>query len=447
MEQLRLQCGLILFLICPNNHNENRFDLNKKQILAISLGNTLEWLDFGLIIYMAPLIGATFFPHRTTTAAALETLTVFAAGFICRPLGGIIFGHFGDTLGRAKPLRFSVLLIALSTILVGILPSYESIGWLSPLLFTLIRLAQGISIGGEYTGVMIMLAESAPKNRRGFLTSFAASGANLGFLLATVLLVFLKMHFSKEAISDWAWRLPFLLAGLPGILILYYRFKLSETRVYARLQSTHHLTPIPFLTALTLAPRQLLIILGLTCMSSSFYYIFFGFMPTYLDIFVGVSLQNSLLIQSLLLIAMLILVPIAGLWGDLWNRRNMLLLTAVCIIIFALPCFQLLESGKQASILLAMMIATFISSLDQGNSLAAVVENCPENVRYSGIAFSYNLGMALFGGTAPIIVSLLIAKNGSLSPAYYLMGMASISLLAASRLLRDNQSMQFIDFL
>lgn len=423
------------------SHNENRFDLNKKQILAISLGNTLEWLDFGLIIYMAPLIGATFFPHRTPAAATLETLTVFAAGFICRPLGGIIFGHFGDTLGRAKPLRLSVLLIALSTIFVGILPSYETIGWLSPLLFTLIRLAQGISIGGEYTGVMIMLAESAPKNKRGFLTSFAASGANLGFLLATILLLLLKMFFSKEAIADWGWRLPFLFAGLPGMIILYYRFKLSETRVYTRLQSTHHLTTIPFVTALSLAPRQLLIILGLTCMSSSFYYIFFGFMPTYLDVFVGVSLQSSLLIQSLLLVAMLFLVPIAGLLGDLWSRRNLLLFTASCIIIFALPCFKLLDSGEHASIMLAMMIATFISSLDQGNSLAAVVETCPENVRYSGIAFSYNLGMALFGGTAPIVVSLLITKSGLLAPSYYLLGMACVSLLAASRLLPRNQSM------
>ncbi len=416
--------------------------MNKKQILSISLGNTLEWLDFGLIIYMAPLIGATFFPHHTGTTATLETLTVFAAGFICRPLGGILFGHIGDTRGRAKPLRFSVLLIALSTILVGILPSYETIGWLSPVLFTLIRLAQGISIGGEYTGVMIMLAESAPKNKRGFITSFAASGANLGFLLATVSLILLKIFLSKQAIADWGWRLPFLLAGLPGLIILYYRFKLSETRIYSRLKSTHHLTAIPFVTALTLAPKQLLVILGLTCMSSSFYYIFFGFMPTYLDVFMGVPLQSSLFTQSLLLVAMLFLVPVVGFLGDRFSRRNMLLLTASCIIIFSVPCFMLLGTTHQASIMLAMMIATIISSLDQGNSLAAVVENCPENVRYSGIAFSYNLGMALFGGTAPIIVSLLLGQGGMLSPAYYLIGMACVSLFAASYLLHHNQSMR-----
>ncbi len=418
--------------------------MNRKQILTISLGNTLEWLDFGLIIYMAPLIGATFFPHHTGVTATLETFTVFAAGFICRPLGGILFGHIGDTQGRAKPLRFSVLLIALSTILVGILPSYETIGWLSPVLFTLVRLAQGISIGGEYTGVMIVLAESAPENKRGFITSFAASGANLGFLLATASLILLKIFLSKQAIADWGWRLPFLLAGLPGLIVLYYRFKLSETHIYSRLKSTHHLTVVPFVTALTLAPKQLLIILGLTCMSSSFYYIFFGFMPTYLDMFVGVPLQKSLLIQSVLLVAMLFLVPIAGFLGDRFSRRNMLLLTASCIIVFAFPCFEWLETGRQVTVMLAMIIATLISSMDQGNSLAAVVENCPENVRYSGIAFSYNLGMALFGGTAPIIVSLLIASSGTLAPAYYLIGMACVSFFAARQLLRHNQTVKFV---
>ncbi len=418
--------------------------MNKKQILSISLGNTLEWLDFGLIIYMAPLIGATFFPHHTGTTATLETLTIFAAGFICRPLGGILFGHLGDTSGRAKPLRFSVLLIALSTILVGILPSYETIGWLSPVLFTFIRLAQGVSIGGEYTGVMIMLAESAPKNKRGFITSFAASGANLGFLLATLSLILLKIFLSSQSIADWGWRLPFLLAGLPGLIILYYRFKLTETPIYSRLKSAHHLTTIPFVTALTLAPKQLLVILGLTCMSSSFYYIFFGFMPTYLDVFMGVPLQSSLLAQSLFLIGMLFLVPVAGYLGDRFSRRKMLLLTAAGIIIFSIPCFMLLGTTHPANMMVAMMIATIISSLDQGNSLAAVVENCPENVRYSGIAFSYNLGMALFGGTAPIIVSLLLGQSGMLSPAYYLIGMAGVSLFAASYLLHHNQSLKSI---
>lgn len=415
--------------------------MKKSHVLATSLGNTLEWFDFGLFIFMAPLIGAKFFPPLAGVSNTLEALMVFAGGFICRPLGGILFGHLGDTRGRAQTLRLSVLLIAVSTLLVGLLPSYNSIGILAPILFTLLRLAQGISIGGEYSGVMIYLAESAPQKQRGFITSFAATGANFGFLLATISYMLLKIFLSKELIADWGWRIPLIFAGVPGLIILYFRFKLKETRIYSHLKLTHHLTTQPFITAIRYAPKQLLKILGLTCMSSSFYYVFFGFMPTYLETYIGIPMKIALIMQTGLLITMLFLVPLAGFFGDYFTRKKMLVLTAICIILSVLPCFYLLQEKSIFAVILSLCIATLLSSLDQGNSLTAVVENCPDNVRYSGIAFSYNLGMALFGGTAPLIVTLLTQKLGLLAPAYYLILMASISLIAASTLLSRNQSM------
>ena len=204
---------------------------------------------------MAPIIGANFFPQASAGNATIKALIVFAAGFLCRPLGGIFFGYFGDTRGRAKTLRISILIITISTFLVGVIPSYEEIGLTAPILFILLRLIQGVSIGGEYSGIMIYLAESAPRNKRGFTTSFAAIGANLGFLLATVTLMLLHFIFSKEAITDWAWRLPFLLIGFPGSLIIYYRFKLSESPVYLQLQKKNHLEPIPIISA-PLCQRQ-----------------------------------------------------------------------------------------------------------------------------------------------------------------------------------------------
>ena len=204
--------------------------MKKKAIIISSLSNTLEWLDFGLFIFMAPLIGAKFFPQHSVNMSTLYTLMVFSAGFICRPLGGILFGHYGDTRGRAKALRISVLIISLPTLLIGVMPSYETIGILAPILFTTLRLVQGLSIGGEYSGVMIYLAESAPANRRGFITSFAAFGANLGFLLATLLYLLLHLFATADTIRDWAWRLPFILAGLPGSIVIYYRFQLTETQ-------------------------------------------------------------------------------------------------------------------------------------------------------------------------------------------------------------------------
>lgn len=412
-----------------------------KAILMSSLGNTIEWFDFGLFIFMAPIIGAKFFPQESANSATLDALIVFAAGFLCRPLGGIIFGYFGDTRGRAQTLRYSILIITLSTFLVGLIPSWGTAGWMAPALFILLRLAQGLSIGGEYSGVMIYLAESAPQKKRGFITSFAATSANLGFLSATFTLMLLNACFSAESIADWAWRLPFIFIGLPGSLIIYFRFKLAETQVYSRLQKNHRIETMPFVAAIKLAPRQLLKIFGLTCMSSTFYYVFFGYMPTYLERYTGFSAGSALSIQSGLLIAMLFLVPLAGIFGDYFSRKNMLITTATAIIVLVIPCFYLLQSNSMALILLALITATIISSMDQGNSLTAVVENCPENVRYSGIAFSYNLGMALFGGTTPLVVTLLIQHMGLLAPSWYLVLMAGISLIAASLLVKNNHSL------
>ena len=390
---------------------------------------------------MAPILGAKFFPQASASNATIEALIVFAAGFLCRPLGGIFFGYFGDTRGRAKTLRISILIITISTVLVGFIPSYEKIGLTAPVLFILLRLIQGISIGGEYSGIIIYLAESAPRNKRGFTTSFAAIGANLGFLLATATLMLLHLFFSEKVIADWVWRLPFLLIGLPGSLIIYYRFKLSETPVYSQLKKNHRLEPIPFIAAIKFAPYQLLKILGLTCMGSTFYYVFFGYMPTYLEHYIGFSLADALTIESSMLIIMLFTVPLAGMCGDFFTRKKMLIITSIAIILLALPCFYLLQSKSILLALLSLGIATILSSLEQGNTLTAIVENCPENVRYSGIAFSYNLGNALFGGGTPLVVTLLTEKIGLVTPAYYLTFMAAITLITATTLLSNNQSL------
>ncbi|WP_425169601.1 MFS transporter [Legionella sp.] len=418
-----------------------RLPLIKKELLISSLGNTIEWFDLGLFIFMAPIIGAQFFPQEPTGKATIAAFIVFAAGFLCRPLGGIIFGYFGDTFGRAKTLRVSILIITLSTFLIGVIPSFEKIGVIATVLFLLLRLIQGLSIGGEYSGIMIYLAESASNNKRGFITSFAATGANLGFLLATATLMLLHYFFTEDSIKSWVWRLPFLFIGLFGSLIIYYRFKLTETLVYSQLQKDHLIKSLPFIAAIKFAPSQLLKILGLTCMSSSFYYIFVGYMPTYLEHYIGFSFSDALTMQSLLLTVLLFTVPLAGLCGDYFTRKKMLIINIIAIIFLILPCFYLLQTKAQSLVLLSLGITTILSSFDQGNTLTAIVENCPLNVRYSGIAFSYNLGNALFGGTAPLMVSLLIKEIGLVAPAYYLIVMAIISFITATTLLKNNQSL------
>lgn len=404
--------------------------MNIRTLTASSFGNILEWFDFGLFIYLAPIIGTQFFPTHDVNSATLAAFGVFAAGFVCRPLGGILFGHWGDKRGRVRALRWSILGISFATLVVGFLPTYHTIGILASILFTLLRLVQGLAVGGEYGGVMIYLAESSPRGRRGFFTSFGASSANGGFLLATLTTILLKTTVSSDVIYAWAWRIPFIGAGVIGLFVLYYRLKLLETAHYLYLKTTQRLQKKPLLTAMRYAPTRLLRIVGLTCMGSTLYFVFFGYMPMYLSQYTQVSLPEALSFQAIVLVVMMVLIPIAGACGDKIGRKKMLLLAALSIICLTLPCFYLLQHNTWIFVMLALGIVTIISAMEQGNTLTMAVEHLPTNIRYSGVCFSYNVGNALFGGTAPLVVDLLVTRMGVMAPAYYLIIMGCISFLA-----------------
>lgn len=402
--------------------------MKSRHLLASSLGNILEWFDFGFFIFIAPVIGKHFFPTHDTQSASLAAFGVFAAGFICRPLGGIWFGHRGDRHGRGVTLRLSILLITLTTLLVGILPGYETIGILAPIIFVFLRMLQGFSIGGEYTGIAIYLAESVSHQKRGFFTSFALVGSNLGFLLATLTVIGLKLIFNEEALYAWAWRIPFILIGFLGLILFYARIKLLETPIHNQLKQSGKILNYPLLTALRFAPDKLLKIFGLTCMSATLYYIFFGYMPSYLQQQLDISPTKAFLIQSALLFSTLFLVPLGAALGDHWGRKKILLITAISMIFLIIPCFYLLNEKNWILVFLALSVTTLLCCLDQGNSLTTIVEHCPVDIRYSGIALAYNLGNAIFGGLAPLMLTLFIQQFGAISPAYYIIFMTSVTL-------------------
>lgn len=404
--------------------------MSLRTLTAGSIGNILEWLDFGLFIYLAPILGQHFFPSHNPQTASIEVLAVFAIGFICRPLGSIFFGFLGDRYGRVLSLRIAILMITLTIVLFGLLPTYQTWGITATVLFTLLRLLQGLSVGGEYSTAMIYLAESAPTNRRGYFTSFAAVGANIGFLLASLCALLLHICCTKANLDAWAWRIPFLSIGVLGVLIFIFRLRLLETPVYNTLAATNNLAPWPLFTAMRQAPKQLVQIFGLSCMGGVFYYVFFGAMPNYLSKSAGFSVSTGFAIQIIFLGLMLFLVPIAGALGDHFGRRKLLSTTALGIIFCAYPCFYLLQLHSIFLLVIAFSIATLLSSLEQGNTLITVVESCPAPVRASGVSFAYNVGMALFGGTAPLCVTLLATKISVQAPAYYLMAAAAVTLLA-----------------
>ncbi len=403
--------------------------MKARHLMASSFGNILEWLDTGLFIYLAPFIGLEFFPAKNSQQAALFAFGVFAAGFVCRPLGSIIFGHFGDRIGRAKILIISIVLISVATLSVGLLPGFYLIGPAASVLFTLLRLIQGLSIGGEYSSIMIYLAESSPQERRGFFTSFSAVGANLGFLLATLIVILLNTDLITPAMQSSAWRLPFIFSGALGFFLFFYRLKLIETPAFMHLKNKGMIPKNPLFSALKLAPGKLFQIIGLASMGSVFYYVFFGYMPTYLWQYFNVPLQFSLSCQAGFLALMIILVPLAGQLSDLIGRKKVLFIAAGGMLLMVLPSFYLIQTHSYLFIVIILGMATFLSSLEQGATLITVVEICPLNFRSSAVAVAYNLGNTLFGGTAPFFVGLLTLKINNLAPGYYIMGVILIALM------------------
>jgi MHS family proline/betaine transporter-like MFS transporter len=409
-------------------------------ILASSLGNIMEWYDFGLFIYLAPIFAHLFFPTEDKQVALLAVYSVFALGFISRPLGAIILGHFGDRIGRVKTLRASILLISIPTFLVGCLPTYQMMGIFAPLILILLRLISGVSIGGEYAGIMIYLAETAPVNKRAFIVSFSAIGANVGFLLATFGAWWMSYHLSSFALTSWGWRIPFLFGGLIGLTILYLRSFLQETSAFKLLQREHHVARIPLKSAFLEQPQTMLKIIGLVCLGAILYYTIFTYLNNYLGQVNRIKYDDILKLQSYCLLSMLILVPLAGMLCDRIGRKGMFLIFGFGTLILSIPCFILLKSPMINVVFSAMMILTIFSSMEQGTTLITVVENVPLHVRYTTIAIAYNIGNMLFGGITPLMLSsILRVTHNDLVPAYYLIAAACVTLCVVIFALKETK--------
>ena len=398
-------------------------------IASSSLGNILEWYDFGLFTIFSSLFGRLFFPNEDPHTALIATISIFAVGFLCRPIGAIIFGYLGDRQGRAKTLRLSVLMISIPTLLIGCLPSYQEIGLLAPLLLMLTRIWQGISIGGEYSGNLIYLAESAPRDYRATVTSFASTGANLGILLAAIVGIVTANVFSDQALNAWGWRIPYLLSGILCILIYMFRLRIQETKVFEYLKEQKKLASNPIKTALENNYWQILRTLGLVCFGSTFYYFCFIYLPLFLKENLLLSVAQVSELMTSLIICMLFLVPLAGFICDTIGRRKMLVFNAALVTCIVIPGFYFLQQGGFL-LVAALIIFTAASSLEQGTTSIAVVENFPPPARYTGVSLGYNLGNGILGGTVPIICAWLLTYS-AIAPAIYIACCASITGLVA----------------
>lgn len=399
-----------------------------KSIISSSIGNVLEWYDFGLFAIYSALFSQLFFPSNNPHVALLTTFGVFAVGFICRPIGALLFGYLGDKHGRVKILRLSVLMISLPTLLIGLLPTYDQIGILAPILLTLIRLWQGISLGGEHSGNIIYLAESAPIRHRALITSLGGTGANLGILLASLIGGISSYFFTDAEFKAWGWRLPYLISGILCLLVYAARLKMQETQVFIHLKKEHKIVNHPIRMMIEKNLPYVLRTLGLVCMGSTYYYFCFLYIPLFLTSNTQLSLFKTSSLMTIFMAAMLVLVPLAGMICDRIGRRKMLLFNAAFIAITILPGFYFIYHPYLVSVVLVMAVFTIASSLEQGTTSIAVVENYPVPARYTGLSFGYNIGNGFFGGTLPLVCEWLRYKTAiTMAPAFYVMLCAGVT--------------------
>jgi len=399
----------------------------RRAVAAAVVGNVLEWYDFAVYAYMATIIAKKFFPASDEVTSLLSTFAAFGIGFVMRPLGGILIGRLGDTRGRKTALLVTIALMAAGTVLIGVIPSYESIGVAAPALVVFARLVQGFSAGGEWGGSTTFIVEWAPEGRRGFYGSLQQSSVAGGLLLGSAIAALLNTMVPPETLENWAWRIPFLLGGLLGPVGLYMRRNIEETPAFARaaeMASSENVSPS--IAPLRLAMRAL----GFTILWTVAYYIILSYMPTFLQKYVKLSRTEALWSTSAGLLVLVVATPLMGLLSDRIGRKPLLLAACAGFVLLPYPLFVLMLSGVSlATIVVVQVVLALTIALYSGPGPAAIAEIFPTKARSTWMSTGYSAGVAIFGGFAPFIATWLIARTGNpISPSYYVIAAAVASM-------------------
>jgi MFS transporter, MHS family, shikimate and dehydroshikimate transport protein len=384
-----------------------------KIVVASAFGTIIEWYDFFVYGTAAALVfGRLFFPASDPTLSTLAGLSVYAVGYVARPLGGIIFGHFGDRVGRKSMLVLSMLLMGFGTFLVGVLPTYEQIGILAPVLLVLLRLLQAVGLGGEWGGAVLLVSESAPAQRRGLFGSFVQLGNPIGRLIATGVFA-LAARLPEGDFLSWGWRIPFLASALLIVVGLIIRFQIDETPEFQKLREGKRTAKMPVLEALTKYRRETTIAIGLKLTEVAWVGILTVFAVTYLTQQLG--MQRSVVLDAITLATLieLFVMPLAGWLSDTIGRRTIYLVGTVFGILLAFPIFWLFAT-RDATIVTCAIVAGIC--LCQAIVFALHASFMPElfgtNVRYSGISLGFQLGAAIGGGLTPVVAAATVAWSG-----------------------------------
>ncbi|RAX48268.1 MFS transporter [Arthrobacter sp. AQ5-05] len=399
-------------------------------IKAAVIGTVVEYYDFGMYGYMATMIGAQFFVAHDPAAALLGTFAAFAVAFFLRVPGGIFFGHMGDKYGRKKALSWTILLMVAATVLMGLLPSYATLGVWATILLVLCRCLQGFAAGGELAGANAFVAESAPAKWRATQTSLVNTGTYLGSLIASLVALGVNTMFTSEQVMEWAWRVPFLLSLPIGIIGVIIRNKMEDTPQFAELEEKGEIAKLPIKELLRTSKLNLIKIIGLGALITGGYYIASVYAATYLQTVGGLSARVAFLSTSLALVLGVITLPIAGYCADKFGRKIVLGTGSACALILGMPMFMLMSSGVAWQATIAQSTLFICVSIVNGASYVAYVEMLKASVRYSGLALGNNITNMFLGGTAPFIATLLISVTGNtMAPAGYFVFCALLTLV------------------
>lgn len=410
----------------------------KRVATSSFLGNFIEWFDYASYSYLATVIALVFFPGEDKVVATMSTFAVFALAFLVRPVGAIFWGNMGDKKGRKWALSMSILLMSGATFLIGCLPGYATLGIAAPILLLLLRMVQSFSASGEYAGASTFIAEYAPKNHRGFYCSFVPASTAVGLLVGSLFATFMFNTWgsTSQFVIEWGWRIPFLIALPLGYITHYMRTHLEDSPVYEKMQAAldnkeHVGERTPVRALFTKHLRRTIISFGACILNAVGFYAVLTYLPNYLEVTLNYDSGAASIITTIVLVVYVLFIFGSGRISDKVGRKRMLVIASAGFILFTVPAFHLLASMDFVTILCVELFMCLLLTINDGTLASYLTETFPTEVRYSGFAFSFNLANALFGGSASYIGFALINATGDpVAPAYYMVGISVIALIA-----------------
>jgi MFS family permease len=395
-----------------------------------AIGGALEFYDFTIYALFAPYISQHFFANANHLIGLINTFAVFTLGYFARPLGGIVFGHLGDKLGRKSAFSLAIFIMATATLLMGCLPSYQTMGVMAPTFLIVLRLIQGFSVGGEIPGAAVFIMEHIPREKRGFSIGLVFMCITLGNTLGAGVGLVLTRLLSQEQMMAWGWRIPFIIGFFLGIISYIIRQRMIETPAFIAMQKEEKIQRIPFFNLLKFLRIKLLKAFLLTAVTSSIISLFL-YLPTYLATILKVNMSHAYLINSISFLSFALMTAFFGWVSDYVNRNKLLMIGALLLLLFSYPLFYGLTTGGEQFIWVFILAISFFGGMINGSYVVLITESFPANLRYSGMGFSYSLGVAVFGGIAPLaFTSLTHYLAVSEAPALYLLACATLTLMA-----------------